>query len=378
MPEHPRKDLTEINRYIAGSAHVAGVGHVVKLSSNENPLGPPPCVMDSIRDFCSTPDKVLKYPDMNYSDLRKAIADKYNLDPQRITCGSGSDQVLHMAALAHLNQGDEVIYSQHAFLMYRIITLAHGCIPVPIQEEHDFTDSVSRIIESITDRTRMIFIANPNNPTGTFLPRLELIRLIKSLPPCVMLVIDSAYAEYAYADDGEYCDGVELIEEFPHSSIIMTRTFSKAYGMAGLRLGWGYASNKIIQLIEKIREPFNISSVAVCAGIAALSDKIHINTCIQHNTLQRSLLTEMLRNDGITVFPSRANFIMLQIPSAYDQTAEWTAQAAFDFMCTSGFIVRKLDSYKLEKYLRITIGTADDCKSIRQILLDFMAFNRCL
>jgi len=284
----PRDSVLAIAPYVPGKSAAARPdgGRVFKLSANETPLGPSPRAIEAARRAA---DNIAEYPEGSSRALREAIGARHGLDPERIIAGAGSDQILELLALAYIGPGDEGIYSQYGFLEYRIVILAAGGVPKVAPETH-YVASVDALLAQVTERTRIVFIANPNNPTGTYLPDREIERLADALPPHTLLVLDAAYAEYAEAPD--YDAGVRLASA--RENVVMTRTFSKIYGLAGLRLGWGYGPAHIIDALNRIRSPFNVSNAASAAGIAALEDHDHLAAAVAHNARWRPWLTEKI------------------------------------------------------------------------------------
>ncbi len=258
----PRPGVLEIDAYVPGRSAAPGAARVFKLSANETPLGPSPRAVQALRDLSA---EVALYPEGSSLKLREAIGARYGLDPARIIAGAGSDQILELLALAYIGPGDEGLYSQYGFLEYKIVTLAAGGVPV-VAPETNYTASVDAILARVTPRTKIVFLANPNNPTGSYLCAHEVARLARSLPATTLLTLDSAYAEYVTRDD--YDAGVALVDSL--ENVVMTRTFSKIYGLAGLRLGWGYGPAHVIDALNRIRSPFNVSSAAAAAGVAAV------------------------------------------------------------------------------------------------------------
>ncbi len=299
----PRPGVLAIDPYVPGRSKLAGAGPVIKLSSNETPLGPSPRAIEAYREAAARLDR---YPDGSYASLREALGAAYGLNPGHIVCGNGSDELFHLLAQAYLGPGDEAIYTEHGFLVYRIAILAAGAEPV-IAPEKNLTCDVDAILERVTPRTKAVFIANPNNPTGTYIPYQEVRRLRSALPETVLLVLDGAYAEYVNRND--YEAGIELVATTPNT--IMTRTFSKIYGLAAARVGWAYAPAAIADALNRIRSPFNLAQPSVEAAIAALEDRAHIERAQAHNELWRDRVTRELREIGYDVPDSAANFVLI-------------------------------------------------------------------
>ena len=282
----PRQGILDIAPYVPGKSALAGGGPAIKLSSNETPFGPSPRAVEAYLAGAKT---LSRYPDGSARPLREAIAKLYGLDPARIVCGAGSDELLGLLATAYLGPGDEAIYSRHGFLVYRIVILARGATPV-VAPEKNLTADVDEILARVTPATRMVYLANPNNPTGTYLTFDEVKRLRAGLPDDVLLVLDAAYAEYVRAND--YESGIELVATT--SNTVMTRTFSKIYGLASLRIGWAYCPDAVADALNRIRGPFNVSGPAIAAGVASLEDRAHMQRAAEHNEIWRGRMTEDL------------------------------------------------------------------------------------
>ncbi|SPF77657.1 histidinol-phosphate transaminase [Pseudoprimorskyibacter insulae] len=353
----PQPGIMDIALYVGGKAKVDGVANVVKLSSNENPFGPSPAAQDAIKRAAH---EVHRYPSTDHLELRTAIAQVHNLDVDRIICGVGSDEIIHFLCQAYVGQGDEVVYTEHGFSMYRISTLAAGGTPVEVPENQRMTD-VDAILNGCTDRTKLVFIANPNNPTGTMIGLAEVERLAKGLPEGAILVLDGAYAEYVAGYDG----GAGLVER--RDNVVMTRTFSKIYGLGGMRVGWGYAPKPIIDVLNRIRGPFNLSNLALVAAEAAVRDRDYVERSRFENTRMRTWLAEALAEHGVPSDTSMGNFILAR----FNSPAE--AHACDDFLQKEGLIVRRVDSYKLPNALRITIGDEASCRRAAHCIGQFKA-----
>src|SRR5688572_4787623 len=292
----PRPGVLAIDAYVPGKSAAPGVPKVHKLSSNETPLGPSPKAVEAVHKAAR---ELELYPDGAATALREAIAGKYGLDPARIVCGAGSDEVLNLLAHAFIGPGDEGLFTTHGFLVYKIAILAAGGLPV-VAEEKDFTADVDAILAKVTPRTKIVFLANPNNPTGTYLPFDEVKRLHAGLPPRVLLVLDAAYAEYVRRND--YASGLELVATA--ENVVITRTFSKIYGLASLRLGWLVGPAHVVDAINRIRGPFNVNGPAMAAGIAAIEDEAHLATAVAHNERWLEWLTDQVTALGLAVTPS--------------------------------------------------------------------------
>ena len=343
----PRPGVMAIEAYVPGKSAAPGVAKVHKLSSNETPLGPSPAAAAAMRE---TAGKLELYPDGNSTALRTAIAAKYGLDPERIVCGAGSDELLSFLAYAYVGPGDEGLFSAHGFLVYRIAILAAGGTPV-VAPERDLTADVDALLARVTERTKIVYIANPNNPTGTYLPFDEVRRLHAGLPPHVLLVLDGAYAEYVRRND--YSAGLDLV--LNADNVVMTRTFSKIHGLASLRIGWMVAPPHVADAVNRIRGPFNLSGAAIAAGAAAIADEAHVAAAVAHNEAWLPRLTEGAESLGLAVTPSVGNFVLVHFPAKAGRTAE----EADAFLTARGVIVRRVASYGLPDALRVTVGSAE-------------------
>ena len=356
----PRPGVLDIAPYIPGKSSAPGVAKVFKLSANETPLGPSPKAIQAYKDCAA---HLEDYPEGSSRVLRDAIGKSFGLDPDRIVCGAGSDEILNFLGHAYLGAGDEAIMTEHCFLVYPIATTANGakCVVVP---EKDFTANVDAILAAVTPRTKIVWIANPNNPTGTYVPFDEIKRLQRSLPPHVLLVIDAAYSEYVSRND--YEAGIELVATTDNT--VMCRTFSKIHGLASLRVGWMYAPAHIIDALNRIRGPFNVSTPAMLAAVAALGDTAYIERSRAHNEQWRGWLTEEIGKLGLKVTPSVANFVLIHFPEKGKTSAEADA-----FLTRRGLVLRALNNYGLPHSLRMTIGTEEANRLVVDGLRDFMA-----
>ncbi|MEM9146911.1 MAG: histidinol-phosphate transaminase [Pseudomonadota bacterium] len=344
----PRPGVLEISPYVGGASHAHGANRVIKLSSNENPLGPSPKAIEAYREASGA---LAVYPDGGHRALREAIGRSHGLDPKRITCGAGSDELIALLCKAYAGAGDEVLYSQHGFLMYRLSTLAAGATPVTAPER-DLTADIDALIERLTPRTRLVFLANPNNPTGTMVAASDLERLADALPPAALMVLDAAYAEYVR--DADHDAGKALVDA--RDNVVMTRTFSKIHGLAALRLGWAYGPAHVINVLNRVRGPFNVSAPALAAGEAAILDTDYVEHCAIQNEVWRDWLSKEIRATGVTVVPSRGNFILVE-------TGARTAEVD-DHLKRRGLVVRRMDEYGLPGHLRITVGDESACRAV--------------
>ncbi|MGE0830504.1 MAG: histidinol-phosphate transaminase [Hyphomonadaceae bacterium] len=356
----PQKGIAEIAPYVPGRAKADGGDRVFKLSANETPLGPSAKAKAA---FLAAASELERYPEGSAQDLRREIGARFGLNPNHIICGCGSDELLHLLAQAYLGEGDEAIYTEHGFLVYPIVTRAAGAKIISVKEK-DLRADVDAILAAVTPRTRMVFIANPNNPTGTYLTTEELKRLHAGLRPDIMFVIDAAYSEYVRRND--YDAGIELVAT--SQNVVMTRTFSKIYGLASLRLGWMYAPAAIIDIVNRIRSPFNVSIPASAAGIEAMRDVAHIEAARTHNEKWLAWLSEEIAALGLHVTPSVANFILITFPEIEGKRA----RDADDFLMKRGLILRQVSSYGLPNHLRMTVGTEEANRLVVAALAEFM------
>jgi histidinol-phosphate aminotransferase len=356
----PRPGVLAIDPYVPGKSAAPGVSRVFKLSSNETPLGPSP---NAIKAYRSVADRLADYPDGAATPLREAIGRAFGLDPNRIVCGSGSDDLLNLLADAYLCDGDEAIYTTHGFLVYPIATLGSGAKPI-VAAEKNYTADVDAMLAALSERTKIVFLANPNNPTGTYIAFDEIKRLHRALPPHVLLVLDAAYAEYVRRND--YESGIELVAT--SDNVVMCRTFSKIHGLAALRLGWLYGPAHVVDAINRIRGPFNVNSAAMAAGIAAIEDSAHIEAARAHNEKWLAWLSDEIRKLGLVVTPSVANFVLIHFPQAKGRTAA----DADAFLSARGLILRRLSAYHLPNALRMTVGTEEANRLVVDALSAFI------
>jgi len=356
----PRSGVLDIAPYVPGKSTTSGVAKVFKLSSNETPLGPS---SNAIAAYRAVGEHLEDYPDGSASELREAIGTAFGLDPDSIVCGAGSDDLLNLLARAYLSDGDEAIYTTHGFLVYPIATMGTGAKAVAVRERM-FTADVDAILQAVTPKTKIVFLANPNNPTGTYIPFNEVNRLHRGLPPNVLLVLDAAYAEYVQRND--YESGIELVATT--DNVVMTRTFSKIYGLAALRLGWMYGPAHVVGAINRVRGPFNVSGPAIAAGIAAIRDTAHVERARAHNTRWLAWLSEEIGTLGLAMTPSAANFVLIHFP----ETRGRTAQDADAFLTQRGLILRQVAAYKLPNALRMSVGTEEANRLVVQALKEFL------
>jgi histidinol-phosphate aminotransferase len=351
----PQPGILDIALYEGGKAHVAGVANVVKLSSNENPFG----ASDKAKEaFGRTVHNLHRYPSTDQADLRDAIAEVHGLDRSRIVCGAGSGEILNSLSQAYAGPRDEVVYTEHSFLMYPIYSMAAGATPVVVAERERTVD-VDAILAACSRRTKLVYLANPNNPTGTMISAAEVVRLAENLPSQALLVLDGAYAEYVEGYDG----GAALVDA--RANVVMTRTFSKIYGLGGLRIGWGYGPKHVIDVLNRIRGPFNLSTTQLETAEAAVRDQAFVTQCRTENSRMRSWLANALAELGVPSDTSMANFILARFASQDE------AEACDAFLQKQGLIVRRVAGYRLPHCLRITIGDEASCRQVAHAVAQF-------
>lgn len=343
-PPTPKPGITAISPYTPGKSKVDGATRVIKLSSNENPWGPSP---KATAAFAAQAGTLNRYPDGGHAALREAIAAAENLPADQLICGAGSDELIGMLVHAYAGVGDEVLFSQHGFLMYRIYAQSNGATPTTAPEKN-LTADIDALLAAVTPRTKIIFLANPNNPTGTLVPFAEVRRLRAALPEQVILGLDAAYAEYLDGDG--YEDGRSLVAE--GSNTVVFHTLSKIYGLPALRLGWAYGPAEIIDIMNRVRSPFNVNAPALAAGIAAISDRLYLRDMRGMNEVERTRVSEAITALGYDVVPSHANFVLVKFGAS--------AAAVNSHLASNGLIVRDVTGYGLPEYLRISIGTAEE------------------
>lgn len=356
----PKPGILDIAPYTPGKSGAGLSGRVFKLSANETPLGPSP---KAVAAYKAAADHLEDYPEGTTRLLREAIGRAYGLDPARIICGAGSDELLTYLANVYLGPGDEAIHTTHGFLVYPIVTAANGATSV-VAPEKNFTADVDAILKAVTPRTKLVWIANPNNPTGTYVPFNEIKRLRAGLPGHVLLVLDAAYADFVSRND--YEAGIELVATTENT--VMTRTFSKIHGLAAARVGWMYAPANVVDAINRIRGPFNVSTPASAAAIASLEDTAHYQMAQRHTEQWRAWLTEEIGKLGLKVTPSVANFILIHFPEQQGKTAT----DADAFLTERGLILRAVKGYKLPNALRLTVGTEEANHLVVAALAEFM------
>ncbi|MDD9901454.1 MAG: histidinol-phosphate transaminase [Alphaproteobacteria bacterium] len=340
----PKPGIMDITPYIGGEGRVPETQRLARLASNENPLGPSPLAMKAYIDAAKN---LHRYPDGMAADLRAALGQKYGMDPARIVCGAGSDELIALLTRAYAGAGDEIVYSAHGFLRYKLAAMEMGATPKAVPEQN-LTADMDALLEAVTERTKILFLANPNNPTGSWLDRNALQKLASRLPSSVLFVIDAAYSEFM--TDPAYESGQALVDA--HKNVVMLRTFSKIYGLSALRLGWGYFPEEIASVLNRIRGPFNVSAPAQAAGIAALDDDDFLQRTIALTEEQKQTMTTGLKQLGFQVYPSAGNFLLAQ----FGAEAEKIRLALKE----RGVFVRQMGAYGLPETLRISIGMAED------------------
>lgn len=351
----PRAGVLDAPLYVGGTSTVAGKENIVKLSSNENPYGTPDGAKAA---FSKAAHALHRYPDTTHEALRRAIGEINGLDPARILCGTGSDEIITFLCQAYAGKGDEVIYTEHGFSMYKISATVAGATPVCVPERERVVD-VDAILDACTKKTKLVFIANPANPTGTMIGSADVSRLADGLPPQAILVLDGAYAEYVDGFDG----GAAFVEA--RDNVVMTRTFSKIYGLGGIRVGWGYGPQHIIEALSRLRGPFNLSEPQLAAAEAAVRDTAWVEKCREDNARLRAWLAEALMEHGVPSDTSCANFILARFQSRKE------AEDCDDYLKEQGLIVRRVAGYGLPNCLRITVGDEASCRQVAHAIGQF-------
>ncbi len=357
----PRPGILDIEAYVGGESKAPGAARIIRLASNENALGPSP---KAIAAYEAASRDIHRYPDGGSNALREALGKHHGLDPARIVCGTGSDELISLLAQAYAGPGDEVLYSRHGFLMYEIVARAAGATPVPAPEKNLTTD-VDALLERVSPRTRIVFLANPNNPTGTYITAEEVRRLHAGLPRRILLVLDAAYAEFVARND--YEPGIALVDAAPN--VVMLRTFSKIYALGGLRLGWAYCPPAVADVLNRVRGAFNVNAAAQAAGVAALADVAFVDRARTHNDIWLHWFSAELRNLGLTVNPSVGNFVIVRFPDAPERNAD----AAYAYLQGRGILTRKMRGYGLPEWLRITIGTEEEMRLVVAAIAEFLS-----
>jgi histidinol-phosphate aminotransferase len=356
----PRPGILDIAPYVGGEAKAEGFDRPIRLASNESALGPGPKAIAAYRALAG---EIHRYPEGSALELREALGRRHRLDPERIVCGSGSDELIALLLRSYAGPDDEVLYSRHGFLMYAIGAQSVGATPVAAPER-DLTADVDALLARVTERTRLVFVANPNNPTGTYLGTAALARLHAGLPPNTVLAIDAAYAEFVNRND--YDAGAALVDRA--DNVVMLRTFSKIYALAGLRLGWAYCPPAIADVLNRVRGPYNVTAPALAAGIAAIEDVEALERARAHNERWLPWFSERLAALGLPLTPSVGNFVLPRFP---DEPGH-DAAAAFEFLRSRGILTRRVTGYGLPYHLRITIGTGEEMERVAAVLAEFV------
>lgn len=357
----PKKAVADLVSY-RPEVKAAPAGRQIRLSVNEGALGPSPKAQAALASIAGS---LHRYPAQINADLVDAIAARFALKPELILPSNGSDELIGLLATAYLNDGDEAIYTQYGFLVFPQSIRIAGGVPIRVDDGPDLTVSIDNIIDAVTEKTRLIFLANPNNPTGTMVTKAEVERLIASVPPSVIIVLDSAYSEYIPADDDDYTDGAAYVER--HDNVVMLRTFSKMFALGALRLGWGYFPPAILATLASIRGPFSVNAAAAAAGTAAVGDLDFFEKSIQHNDHYMPLMQASIEQAGFKAMPSRANFFLIKFADA-DQ-----ASAAHSFMAERGIQLRGMVPYGLPEYLRMSLGNEEEMEITAAAFKDFAA-----
>ncbi len=361
-PPQPRKEILDIAPYIQGKSALPGKKEIIKLSSNESSFGPSPAAIEAYQSEASS---LHRYPDGSQYPLRQAIARVHQLDVDKIICGNGSDEILDLVYRSYLSSGDEIILSTNHFVMCALYAEIQGASPV-FASEDSFKTNVDDLLAKVTNRTKMVTLANPNNPTGTYLNKSEIRDIHAGLPSHVLLVLDGAYAEYVVHED--YESGTSLVDEF--ENVIVTRTFSKIYGLSALRIGWAYCPEKIINILQRIRSPFNTNSPSMAAAIAAVQDQGYIEKIREHTARWLQRIEKELKATGLEIVPSVSNFYL---PN-FDKCKGKSAQAAADYLESKGIVTRVLGSGDAD-LLRITVGLDSENEAVLSALKEYMSAN---
>lgn len=356
----PQPGILDIVPYKGGEAKVEGVTKVAKLSSNESPLGPS---AKAVAAYMALAAELHRYPDGGHGDLREALAAKWGIPADRIVVGNGSDELIGLLVRAFAGPGDEVLFSRHGFLMYAISARTAGAEPV-MAPEIDYRTDIEALLAAVTPRTRIVFVTNPNNPTGSYATAAELRSLRDRLPADVLMVVDAAYAEYVSRND--YSAGMELVETTDNTVVL--RTFSKIYGLGGMRVGWAYGPEAFIDVMNRMRGPFNVNAPAQAAAVAALADADWVEAARRHNDKWLARMADGIARLGLSTLPSVGNFMLIRFPEgAHD------AAAAFRFLQRRGLILRPVAGYGLPQFLRLSLGTDEENEAVLAALADFLA-----
>jgi len=351
----PKPRKIEVERYEGGLSQFKKIDNLIKLSANESALGPSPRVIDA---FQKEKDKIFKYPESESSSLRDIISKKFDINSERIICGAGSDQIFDLTCQLFIEPGDEVVVTEYGFIMHRIYASLYRA-KVLLAKEKNFKASVDEILKKVTDKTKIVFVANPNNPTGTYLSKSEMLNLRQKLRSDILLVVDDAYFEFL--DNDDFTSGLDLFKD--DANVLITRTFSKIYGLAGLRLGWGYSSKEIIDSMYQIKPPFNVNRAALAAGVEAIKDNEWTKRAIEHNTLWAKKIFSILEENKIVANEPTANFFLMN----FDKT-KINSDEAFEKLANKRLILRKMVQYKIPNSLRLTIGNKQANEHFIQVI----------
>ena len=357
----PRRGIAKITPYVAGKSSLPEIANPVRLASNESAFGPSP---NAIAAYRAVETQLHRYPDAHQAELKRAIAEVHGLEEDRIVCGNGSDELIGLLTRAYVGRGDELLISENHFVMCPIYGMVQGA-KIVMAPEKNFCIDVDAILDRVTPKTRMVSIANPNNPTGTYIPREDVDRLSASLPPDVLLVLDCAYAEYVTVP--EYDPGVELVRN--SANVVMTRTFSKMYGLAGLRIGWAYGPTAVIEIIQRIRSPFNTTSAGMAAAAAAVQDTAYIERIREHNARWLARISDELSELGLSVVPSVANFYLIDFRAC----PAGSARGAVAYLEQRGIIPRPVSTGAQEHVLRITVGLDEENEAVLAALRNYLS-----
>ena len=362
QPPQARKEILDIAPYIQGKSALPGKQEIIKLSSNESSFGPSPAAIKAYQDCAAS---LHRYPDGSQYALRNSIAEVYKLNEDRIICGNGSDEILDLLYRSYLSSGDEIILSTNHFVMCALYAKIQGASLV-FAEEDSFKTKVDDLLSKVTEKTKMVTLANPNNPTGTYLNKTEIREIQAGLPSHVLLVLDGAYAEYVTHDD--YESGTSLVDEF--DNVVVTRTFSKIFGLSALRIGWAYCPDNIINVLQRIRSPFNSNQPSMAAAIAAVNDQAYINEIREHTAHWLLRIEKELKNIGIDVVPSASNFYLLN----FEKCENKSAQDAAAYLESRGIIPRPVGAGGAD-VLRITVGLDSENEAVLTALGEYMSVN---
>ena len=344
------------------NVEVGKVNRVINLSQNESCYGTPQSVFDAIEERVKT---IERYADVNCNGMREAIGKVYDIDPDLIICGNGSEELLDAIGRIYARSGDEILYPEYSFLQFPIVAYRVGATPVSVANKENFALDVDGVLDAVTEKTKVLYVANPNNPTGVYTPRSEINRLVEELPKHVVLVLDAAYAEYCDADD--YTDGMEYVGR--NSNVVVTRTLSKAYGLAGIRAGWAYTNAEIAAAMNNMRGIGNVNALAQAASIAAIKEQDFIKDVRQKNKLERNRCNQALMALGIKVIETETNFLLLYLPDVKGHSSG----AALKFLALRGVMTRTNEDYGLDDYLRISLGKIEDNNFVLELMTEFMS-----